>query len=495
MVSFNLDHDYFSDPSELDSHPFGSEDVARAPRMRVRKDEHADALGTYLQQMGRVQLLSADEEVRLAKELAGARKRFRRGLLRVDFVVQAAVVELTRVAIGRARADRCLNFSVGDSKAKRLLKASMSSNLRTLEGLLGRYRSDFQVASDSSLGLPERATAWGRFIRSRDHIVELIEELGLRLPFLEQHYETVVRHSRRMDELIQLLHRTDGNAATEGEVRDEKLRDEYAYLSRLTQHSASSLRAHVRTLQKDYERYQEAKQALTEANLRLVVSVAKKYRNRGVSFLDLIQEGNAGLMRAVEKFEYRRGFKLSTYATWWIRQAVGRAVVDQSRTVRVPVHATGEMASLRRVTTDLYQELGRPPTRNEIANAANLSHEKMAVLEHSAGATVSLDHPVESESPSDFGNLLEDVGQPDAGDLVDADDLRERMKRLLDILPEREREILSLRYGLASDKPYTLSDIASVFGISRERVRQIEIKAMNRLRDPNVSGVLAGHLP
>ncbi len=490
MVSFNLAPDDIAGMGGWESNPADS-----GSRKSLRQDEHADALGTYLQQMGRVQLLSADQETELAKTLAEARKRFRQGLLRIDFVAQAAVVELTRVASGRARADRCLDFPVGDQAAKRKLSGLLEQNLRTLHVLLPQYRQDFQAARDHGLPIEHRAAAWERFVGRRERIVRLIEELGLRLPFIEQHLETARRYARRLQELQGTLRAFPETPLEEAEHRRLKLQKEYDYLVRLTQQSAAGLRSGLAAIEADYTAYQDAKQTLTEANLRLVVSVAKKYRNRGVSFLDLIQEGNAGLMRAVEKFEHRRGFKLSTYATWWIRQAVGRAVVDQSRTVRVPVHATGEMASLRRVKSELVQKLGRPPTRNEIANAANLSDEKMTVLEHSAGGTVSLDHPVEAESPSDFGNLLEDVGHPDAGELVDATDLRERMGRLLEILPEREREIVSLRYGLGNERAYTLSDIASVFGISRERVRQIEIKAMNRLRDPEVSGVLVGHLP
>ena len=262
----------------------------------------------------------------------------------------------------------------------------------------------------------------------------------------------------------------------------------------LTKESPRSLAQRVETIHQQFLEYDNVKRQLSSGNLRLVVSIAKKYRNRGLSFLDLIQEGNTGLMRAVDKYEYRRAFKFSTYATWWIRQAITRAIADQARTIRIPVHMIDVLSKLRNTQKALLQEMGREPTTEEIAIRAGTTVEEVRRVLDIGRHPVSLDRPVGDGEDNSFGEFVEDVTSDNPVRLANNGILRQKIESLLKTLTYREREIIRLRYGLGDGYTYTLEEVGRIFKVTRERVRQIEAKAVGKLQHPIRSHQLEGFL-
>jgi RNA polymerase primary sigma factor len=319
-----------------------------------------------------------------------------------------------------------------------------------------------------------------------------VEELGLRTQRIEPMIRTLDEFSRRIDFLQTKI--KDSKKGRRPAAEREGWLKEYRAILLATQETPSSLRNRLNKLCVVYADYQQAKRELSEGNLRLVVSIAKKYRNRGLSFLDLIQEGNAGLMRAVDKFEYRRGFKFCTYATWWIRQAITRAVADQSRTIRIPVHMVETMSRVRNVSRQLLQEKGREPTIEETARRARTSVDEARRVLAMSRYPISLDRPVGNSEDSHFGDLLPDGGVESPSNGAAQEMLRTRIAKVLKTLSYREREIIKLRYGLGDGYSYTLEEVGHIFKVTRERIRQIEAKAVRKLQQPSRSQELVGFL-
>ena len=450
-----------------------------------------DPVRMYLTQMGEIPLLTRKEEIRLAKKIEVTRRRFRTKLLECDYVIQNAYKTLVRVHTGELPFDRTVQVSVTDKLEKDQILGRLPHNLKTLDILLKRNRRDYLTATGKSVSTKKRTAAWQRLGRRRRRAVRLIEELGLRTQRIESMIGVLEEFSRRVDEL-----QTQIAAADKRRNNDElkTWRREFRTILVATQESPTSLRHRVLYLKKVYSEYQQAKRELSEGNLRLVVSIAKKYRNRGLSFLDLIQEGNAGLMRAVDKFEYRRGFKFCTYATWWIRQAITRAVADQSRTIRIPVHMVETMSRVRNVSRQLLQELGREPTLEETARRAKTTVDEARRVLAMSRYPISLDRPVGNSEDSHFGDLLPDGEAENPSTGASQEMLRGRINKVLKTLSYREREIIKLRYGLGDGYSYTLEEVGHIFKVTRERIRQIEAKAVRKLQQPSRSQELVGFL-
>ncbi|MEQ8617972.1 MAG: sigma-70 family RNA polymerase sigma factor [Lacipirellulaceae bacterium] len=451
-----------------------------------------DPVRMYLTQMGEIPLLTRQEEINLARRIETTRTSFRRRLLACDYVIRAAYKVLKRVHEGQLPFDRTVQVSVTDRLEKEQILGRLPHNLATLETLLERNEHDYRIATSKSEKMSKRREAWKRLGLRRRRAVMLVEELGLRTQRIEPQIATLEQFNSRVIELQAELARLKKNRRPMSERKEALV--ELRNILRATQETPTSLRNRVNTLREIYTKYQRAKRGLSEGNLRLVVSIAKKYRNRGLSFLDLIQEGNAGLMRAVDKFEYRRGFKFCTYATWWIRQAITRAVADQSRTIRIPVHMVETMSRVRNVSRMLLQRLGREPTIEETAKAAECSVEEARRVLAMSRYPISLDRPVGNSEDSHFGDLLPDSGAESPHIGAGQEMLRTRITSVLKTLSYREREIIKLRYGLGDGYSYTLEEVGHIFKVTRERIRQIEAKAVRKLQQPSRSQELSGFL-
>jgi len=456
-------------------------------------DDHIDdPVRIYLMQMGEIPLLSRREEIAAAKRIERSRSRFRHCVLATDYVLQAAIGLLEKIRDGRLRLDRTVEVSVTNVREKRHILGLLNPNLATLRHLLTRNQADFRIAISKNRPKRERRKAWRRLVCRRNKAVRLIEEVGLRTQRLHPPLAQLKEISRRMDLLtMELAQLRRGRKAAH---RVAEIRSELRYLMRCALESPSTLRRRVARTIDLQEQYDAAKRSLSAGNLRLVVSIAKRYRNRGLSFLDLIQEGNTGLMRAVDKFEHARGYKFSTYATWWIRQAITRAIADQSRTIRVPVHMIETMSRVRSVTRDLVQRNGFEPSVEETAQAAGLSIDETSCVLQMSRQPLSLDQPVGDHDDSYFGEFLEDYREDDPLYEMNQDSLKGRIADVLSALNYREREIIRLRYGLADGYTYTLEEVGRIFSVTRERVRQIEAKAVRKLQHPVRSRKLSGFL-
>lgn len=451
-----------------------------------------DPVRMYLTQMGSIPLLSRKEEIELAKKIEVTRKRFRRRVLECDYALAQVVDTLKRVHTNELPFDRTIKVSLTENLEKDKILQRMPHNLKTLEHLLAQNIEDFEKSVDPRRSEEERKYYRRQLKLRRRKAVTLVEELSIRTQRVQPLMKKLEQISRRMDELeMQIAFLDTQRGAREERANLEKeLRD----LMMMTLEDPTLLRKRIQSIRERFTEYEDAKRALSGGNLRLVVSIAKKYRNRGLSFLDLIQEGNTGLMRAVDKYEYRRGYKFSTYATWWIRQAITRAIADQARTIRIPVHMIETMSKLRNVSKRLLQTLGREPTIEETAREAGITIDETRRVMKISKHPISLDRPVGESEDSYFGDFIEDEGAESPVNAATQEMLKDKIEQVLKTLTYREREIIKLRYGLGDGYTYTLEEVGRIFKVTRERVRQIEAKAVRKLQHPVRSRQLEGFL-
>jgi RNA polymerase primary sigma factor len=451
-----------------------------------------DPIRMYLTQMGVIPLLSRDEEIALAKKIEVTRKNFHRKVIKSDFSQEICLKILDDITNGDLPFDRTLAINIEFDNQKEKLLKQFPVHSKVLRTLLKKNREDY-----GQLRL-KRTSAKDRYrllknVRNRQRKGSaIIEDLCIRTKKLQPIMKRLQEISSGMNSVKKQILLYEKRDKMKDKLRD--LKSKLSEYEDLVLETPERLSQRVESFENVFKEHEIAKRKLSSANLRLVVSIAKKYRNRGLSFLDLIQEGNTGLMRAVDKYEYRRGYKFSTYATWWIRQAITRSIADQARTIRIPVHMIETMSKIRNVSKKLLQENGREPSIEEMAKEIKISVSEARRVLKISRHQISLDRTVGESADSAFGDFIEDDKAESPVSAAAQEMLKEKIESVLDTLTYREREIIKLRYGIGDGYTYTLEEVGKRFMVTRERVRQIEAKAVRKLQHPIRSRKLEGFL-